>query len=143
MKMKKAIALAVLCLAPALAAAEERPWSNGPVTAVTYVKVKAGKFDDYMAYLGVAYRKQMEASMKAGLVSNWHVYTTQARNPNEPDLILTVTYPNMGTLDKQKEFDAVATSVSGPIAEMNKGFADRSSMREVLGGDLIREVILR
>ena len=143
MTTKKAIAIALLCLAPAVAFSEERPWSKGPVTAVTYVKVKPGKFDDYMAYLGTAYRKSMEATMKAGLATGWHVYTTQPRNASEPDLILTVTYPNMAALDKQKEFDEVAKSVSGTIAEMNKAFADRGTMREVIGGDLIQEVILR
>lgn len=137
------VAAAALCLMPMLADAEQRPYTQGPVTAVTYVKVEPGRFDDYMAYLGGSYRKQMEESVKAGLVLNWHIYSSTPRTPGDPDLILTVTYPNMATLDKNDEFDAVSSRVAGSFTTQNKGFADRGVMRKVLGGDLIREMVLR
>ena len=143
MKSRILLAAAVLCLAPLIAGAEERVYKQGPVTAVTYVKIEPGRFDDYMAYLGGAYRAQMEESIKAGLVMNWHIYTAPARTPNDPDLILTVTYPNMATLDKNDEFDAIGQRVAGSFATQTKGVSDRGVMRNVLGGDLIREVILR
>lgn len=137
------IAAAILCAAPVLASAEERTYKQGPVTAITYVKIEPGRFDDYMAFLGGAYRKTMEESMKAGLVTSWHIYSTKPRNPSDPDLILAVTYPDMATLDKNDEFDAISQRVAGSFATQNKGFSDRGVMRKVLGGDLIREVILR
>lgn len=143
MKPSMLAAVAALCLAPMLVSAEERPWKQGPVTAVTYVKIEPGRFDDYMAYLGGAYRAQMQESIKAGLVLNWHIYTTQARNANEPDLILSVTYPNMATLDKNDEFDAIGQRMAGTFAAQNEGFAKRGAMRKVIGGDIIREVLLR
>ena len=137
------VAAAALCLVPMLASADERPYKPGPVTAVTYVKVEPGRFDDYMAYLGGAYRKQLDENIKAGLVMSWHIYTTTPRNANDPDLILTVTYPNMATLDKNDEFDAISQRMAGEFAKQNKGFADRGVMRKVVGGDLIREMLLK
>lgn len=134
---------AVLCLAPALALAEERPYTQGQVTAITYIKVEPGRFDDYMAFLGGSYRKTMEESMKAGLVTSWHIYSAAPRNPGDPDLILAVTYPNMATLDRNDEFDAISSRVAGTFAAQNKAFAERGSMRKIIGGELVREVVLR
>ena len=141
--MKMNVLLAALCIVPALAFAEERTYSQGPVTAVTYVKVKPGYYDEYMKHLGGSYRAQMKELMKSGLVTDWKIYSAPARTPSDPDLILTITYPNMAALDRNAEFDAISTRVSGTFAAQNKGYADRGSMREVLGGILIREQILK
>lgn len=140
---KVVLAVAALCIAPLLAMAEERPYSQGPVTSVSFVKIKPGQYDNYMKYLAGPYRKQMEAQIKAGLAMSWHVYDNQAHNPTEPDVILSVTYPNMATFDKQKEFDDVAQQVMGSFATMDKAYADRGTMREILGSQLIREVVLK
>src|SRR5260370_16826263 len=95
MKAIKAL-VAALCFVPAIALAQEtRPYTFGPVTAVTYVKVKPGHFDEYMTHLGGAYRKQMQAFQKAGLVVDYKVYSTTAPPPPDPHVILPVTYPNM------------------------------------------------
>ena len=140
--IRKAL-IAALCIVPAFALAEERTYSQGPVTAVTYVKIKPGMFDEYMKHLGGSYRAQMKELQKAGLVTDWKIYTVPARTPTEPDMILSVTYPNMGALDKQTEFDAISNRVAGTFASQNKGYADRGAMREVLGGVLMREQVLK
>ncbi len=142
--MKTKLILAALCFVPAIAAAQEtRPYTFGPVTAVTYVKVKAGHFDEYMTHLGGAYRKQMQAFQKAGLVVDYKVYSTTPRTPADPDVILTVTYPNMAALDKNAEFDAIGQQVAGAISTQNKGFESRGAIREVLGGILTQEMVLK
>ena len=143
MKATKALIIA-LCMVPAVALAQEtRPYTFGPVTAVTYVKVKPGHFDEYMQHLGGAYRKQMEAFQKAGLVVGYKVYSTTPRTPADPDVILTVTYPNMAALDKNTEFDAISQQVAGSLTSQNKGYGDRGAIREVLGGMLTQEMILK
>ncbi len=136
--------LATLCIVPALALAEDtRPYTYGPVTAVSYIKVKAGHFDEYMQHLGGAYRKQMQAFQKAGLVLDYKVYSTTPRTPADPDVILTVVYPNYAALDKTAEFDALSQQVAGTITAQNKAFGDRGAIREVLGGMLTQEMILK
>ena len=143
MNATKALIIA-LCMIPAIALAQEtRPYTFGPVTAVTYVKVKPGHFDEYMQHLGGAYRKQMEAFQKAGLVVGYKVYSTNPRTPADPDVILTVTYPNMAALDKNAEFDAISQQVAGSLTSQNKGYGDRGAIREVLGGMLTQEMILK
>jgi hypothetical protein len=136
--------LATLCIVPALALAQDsRPYTYGPVTAVTYVKVKAGHFDEYMQHLGGTYRKQMQAFQKAGLVLDYKVYSAAPRTPADPDVILTVVYPNYAALDKTSEFDALSQQVAGTITAQNKAYGDRGAIREVLGGVLTQELILK
>ena len=138
------IVAAALAILPAIAFAQEsRPYTNGPVTAVTYVRVKDGRFDDYMRHLGGLYRKQMDAFQKAGLVTGYKVFSSTPRSPNEANVILTVTYPNMAAFDRSQEFDAIGQQVAGTFSEQNKAFADRGVMREIIGSELVREVVLK
>jgi hypothetical protein len=85
----------------------------------------------------------MEANIKAGLIVRYGVYSAQARTPQDPDLILTVTYANMAALDKIDEGDAVAAKVLGSTDMQNKATIDREVLREVMGSQLIRELILK
>jgi hypothetical protein len=143
-------ALGTLLIAFALLASTDsfaqgsRPYRDGPVTQVSFIRVKPGQFDTYMKYLGGPYRTQMEANQKAGLVIAWKVFApVDVRSPQDPNVILTVTYPNLATLDKTDEFDAVLANIGTTIEAANKGFADRGTMREALGTQLMREVILK
>jgi hypothetical protein len=135
-----AIALIVPC---GTSAQSSRPYKEGPVTSVSFVRTKPGQFDEYMRYLGGSYRTQMEANQKAGLIIGYKVFAVPPRNPQDPDVILTTTYPNMAALDKTEEFDAISSRIAGTLEAQNKAFADRGSMREVIGSQLMREMILK
>jgi hypothetical protein len=124
-------------------AQDVKTYKEGPVTELSYIKIKPGKFDEYMKYLGTSYRALLEANKKAGLITGYAVYSTQARSPQEPDLILAVTYANMAALDKIDEAESVAAKLLGPSSVQNKEYAARESMREVLGGQLVRELTFK
>jgi hypothetical protein len=125
------------------AVADEKPYKEGPVTSVTFVRVKDGKFFEYMTYLGASYRQQMEALKKAGLVLDYKIYRATPQSPQEANLILTVVYPNYAALDHNAEFDAVATKTQGSLKAADEGFGTRDSMREVLGSNLVQELTLK
>lgn len=124
-------------------AQEAKPYKEGPVTEISYIKTKPGRFDDYMKFLDTTYKSLMEANKKAGLIIRYAVFSTQPRTPQDPDLILSVTYPNMAALDKIEEAEAIAAKVIGPDDVQNKATIERGPMRDVLGGQLIRELILK
>ena len=127
-----------------VAQAQERPYREGPVTEISFVKVKPGKFDEYMAYLAGPYREFMEANKKAGLIVSYGIYGARARNPGEPDLYLTTTYANMAALDGLEDREAANVSkVFGSRKQSMQKSADREAMREVLGSELVRELILK
>ena len=124
-------------------AQDVKSYKEGSVVQISYIKIKPGKFEAYMKFLDTTYKAVMDANKKAGLILSYGVYSAQARNPREPDLILTVTYANMAALDKSDEGDAVAAKIVGSMDVRNKAAIDREALREVLGGELIRELILQ
>ena len=142
-KLALTLALAACAIATAALAADDRPYKDGPVTVITAVKIKPGKQDEYLRYLAGPYKLGLEEQKKAGLVMGYAVYNAVARTPHDADMYLTVIYPNMAALDKGDEMQAIVGKIQGSLQEMNKGFADRGSMREILGSEVIREQILK
>jgi hypothetical protein len=94
-----------LCFVMATAASgqEEKPYKDGEVTIISYIKTKPGKFDDYMKYLDTTYKQLMDAEKKEGLIVRYGVFSADPRTPQDPDLLLTITVPNMAALDKTDE----------------------------------------
>ena len=139
----------LLCLLLAVAAgpasAQERPYTDGPVIVVSAVKVMDGQFENYMAFLNGTWRPMMQASKDAGIVSDFHVYSAQAHNPNEADLYLVTSYPNMAALD---DIDAKTDPIMAKVTKMNYKQADEASgkrtvMRTLLGAEMLRELVFK
>jgi hypothetical protein len=123
-------------------AQDAKPYKEGKVLQVSFIKIKPGQLNNYMKYLDGPYKANMEAMKKAGLITGYAVYRSQPRTPQDADLILTVAYPNMAALDRSEEADAISTKVMGPMASRDKASMDRESMRELLGSQLTREWVL-
>lgn len=145
MKARLLLAAACVCLFSAQVLADDaRAYKEGPVTQVTFVKIKPGQFDNYMKWLDANYKPLNEALMKAKVIVGYKVYGQDARDPHDADLILTVTYANMAALDNLDErVDPIAEKLQGSRDKQNQGFADRGSMREILGEKLVRELVLK
>ena len=139
----------LLCLLLAVvdvpASAQERPYTDGPVVVVSAVKIVDGQFENYMAFLNGTWRPMMQASKDAGIVSDFHVYSAQAHNPNEADLYLVTSYPNMAALD---DIDAKTDPIMAKVTKMNYKQADEASgkrtvMRTLLGAEMLRELVFK
>ena len=145
MKLQTLLATTLICAFSVQAAADEaRVYKEGPVTVVTYVKVKPGQFDNYMKFLDTTYKPLQEELIKAKVTVGYKIYSNQARDPHDADLILSVTYPNMAALDNLADrTDAIAEKFGGNRDKRNQAAADRESMREILGSKDIRELILK
>ena len=141
------IAAVLLALAAftAPAVAQDRAWSEGPVTNVSAIKIVDGQWENYMAYLQKNWKGVMEEAKKAGYVLDYKVYSAQAHNPQEADLYLVVTYPNMAMLDGMNE---KMEPIQQKVTNMNFREADEASgkrmvMRTLLGEELLREINLK
>ncbi len=153
--MTKTIILSVYLAASSLSltasAEDERAYSEGPVTSVTYLQVEYGHFEEYVDWLNSTWKPTMEATKKAGLIIEYKVFTAGKfdplppipRSPDGPNIILWITYKNMAALDKSVELEAVAKKVIGSTEVQNKARVGRSEYRRPLGGELIRELILK
>ncbi len=137
-------ALALFAGASASLAQETRPYSEGRVVNVSYIKVKPGQFDAYMKYLATTYKQLMEEQKKAGLIVEYAVYGAQARSPQDPDLVLTTTYANWAAFDGlEAKMDAMLAKAFGTREKANQGQIDREKMREVLGEENLQELVLK
>ena len=141
------IAAVLLALAAftAPAVSQDRAWSERPVTNVSAIKIVDGQWENYMAYLQKNWKGVMEEAKKAGYVLDYKVYSAQAHNPQEADLYLVVTYPNMAMLDGMNE---KMEPIQQKVTKMNYREADEASgkrmvMRTLLGEELLREINLK
>ena len=125
-------------------AQDERQYTDGPVTDVTYLRVEYGHFEDYIDWLNSTWKSTMEAMKKAGLIIDYKVFRATPKSPDQPNIILMITYKNgMAALDKGVELEAVAKKVICSTECQNKARVARSEYRKVLGSELIRELILK
>jgi hypothetical protein len=136
--------LLVFCAATSTSA-QERSWTQGPVSVVTAVKVMPGQDENYINFLGSTYKPLLEEQKKAGIILSYRVYDASPRNPDDADMYLVVTYPNMASFDGLNEkTEPLMKKVTGQNrAQAAAAGAQRSSMRTILGSEMIREVVLK
>jgi hypothetical protein len=127
-----------------IAADDGYSYTEGSVSNVTSVRTKPGMFDTYMEFLSKTFKPMMEEQKKAGLVLSYAVYAGTPKTPAEPDLYLVVEYKNMAALDDlNAKTDPISKKFYASLAASNKAAADRESVRQILGNELIRQLILK
>jgi hypothetical protein len=138
------VAVLLLACASSAFAQEEHAYTEGPVINISYIKIKPGMFDVYMKYLQTTYKQIMEEQKKAGLVVDYGVYQAFARSPKEADLYLTTTFKNWAAFDGLTDkTDAVTRKIWGSLQKSDAAAIDREKMREILGQEIVQELILK
>jgi len=127
-----------------LAAAADRPYTEGPVVNVSAIRTEPGMFDAYMAYLAGPYKQAMDAQKAAGLIVDYSVHSVTPRGPDDPDLYLITVYKNMAALDGlQDKMDPIQEKVFGNEQQQTAKTIERGKMRTLLGNQLLRKLILK
>jgi hypothetical protein len=138
------VCLAAFSLSLNARSQDERQYTEGPVTDVSYIKVEYGHFEEYIDWLNSTWKPTMEASKKAGLIIDYKVFSATPKSPDQPNLILWITFKNAAAaLDKGVELEAVAKKVICSTECQNKARVGRNEYRKTLGSELIRELILK
>ena len=148
MKLRYLVTLAVTALsmsaiAPVLAD-DSKSYTDGPVSEVTSIRTKPGMFDAYMKWLDKNGKQLREDEKKAGLIVDYAIYTVQPRSPHDPDLYMVVTYKNMAALDGLSDrVEPLMKKIWASRDAAAKADADRESLREILGSELIQRLNLK
>ena len=123
-------------------AAQESPYTEGPVTQVVSIKVAAGHGDEYAAYLASTWVKQQEALKDSGIILGYAVYSATPRGPQDANIYLTTTYANMAALDglDARSDAAIAKALGTTPAQGQQAMAQRNAIRELMGIELVREM---
>lgn len=137
---------ALLALAAGSVSAQEaRSFSEGPVSVVTRVRVHEGQMDNYLSYLAKTFKPLLEAQKEAGIITSYAVYSTRPRSPDDHNMYLVMRYPNMASFDG---LDDRVEPLSSKLLGMNRAqnaeaAIARGKMREILGSEVIRELVLK
>ena len=138
-----ALAASLLLLAASVYAQVKRPFRNGSVWSVSYIRMKPGMETAYLNYIATDWKRNQEASKKDGLILSYRVLTTEPHNPQDFNIMLMTEYKDLTTLEaNQDKADALAQRVIGDDAKQMQGYRERLEIREVLGVRQAREIVL-
>ena len=148
MKLRFLATLAVAALSltatSTVLADDSKSYTEGPVTVVTAIRTKPGMFDAYMKWLDTTGKQIRDDQKKAGIILDYAVYSANPRSPHDPDLYMTITYKNMAALDGLDDrVEPLMKKIYASRDASNKASADRESLREILGTELIRKLELK
>jgi hypothetical protein len=147
MKLMSVLFAAALLLSlslPARSVAQGLPYTEGSVWSIGFVKTVPGMTNDYYKNLADNWMKMNEAAKKEGLVLSYKVLYGPAANTEDWDIMLMIEYKNMAAMDGMAEkMEALSGKLMGSQDTRRVGAVKRNEIREIVGGKLVREIILK
>jgi hypothetical protein len=138
-----ATALSMSTISPALAD-DSKSYTEGTVMEVTSIRTKPGMFDAYMKWMDTTGKQLREDEKKAGIILDYAIYSVTPRSPQDPNVYLTITYKNMAALDGLEDrVEPFLKKIWASREAAAKANADRESLREIIGTELIRKLELK
>ena len=120
-----------------------RPFHNGSVWNIAFIRMKPGMETAYLNYLAGPWKTNQEASKKEGIILSYKVLTVEGHTPGEWNVMLMTEYKNLAALEANEDkADALAQKVVGDDEKQRQGYRDRLEIREVIGDRLAREIVL-
>jgi hypothetical protein len=145
---RRSAALAAIVLFVGLAgfttyAQVARPYHDGSVWSIAFIRVKAGMDAAYLNYLASDWKREQEAMKAEGIILSYKVIATEAHTPAEFNLMLMTEYKSLAAMEANADkAEALGQKLFGNDQKMMQGYKDRLEIREVLGDRLGREIIL-
>jgi hypothetical protein len=121
----------------------KRPYHDGSVWSIQFIRIKPGMENSYMSYLAGDWKKNEEAAKQAGLILSYKVISTEAHGTADFNLMLMVEAKDLASLDANKEkIQAIIEKIVGDDQKQMQGYQQRAEVREIIGSRLAREVVL-
>ena len=144
MKFAALCTMLVLMLAAQTGFGQEKPYKEGSVWTVIFVKVKPGMMDTYLRDLGANRKKLMEQAKKDGLILSERLLSGDATGREDFDLILMVEFKNWAAFDGLSDkFRALAEKMVGSEDKQVQMMTKRTEVREIVGTKTMQEIFLR
>lgn len=120
-----------------------RPYRNGSVWNVAFIRMKPGMDTAYLNYVATDWKKEQDALKKDGMILSYKVLTTEAHGSGDFNIMLMTEYKDLATMEaNETKADNLAQQVIGDDKKQMQGYKDRLEVREVLQDRLAREIIL-
>jgi hypothetical protein len=142
MRWALSLVLAIGLAVPAMA--QDKPWKDGTVWNVTFVKTKPGMGDIYLRDLAANWRKLMDAAQKEGLIVSYKVLGGSSANRDDWDLMLMTESKNWASFDNSTEkWEALQAKIIGSEDKQQQLMVKRTDVREILGDKTLQEVVFK
>ena len=133
----------VLAASVVVIAQVNRPFRNGSVWSISFIKMKPGMETAYLNYVADEWKREQEALKKDGQIISYKVLTTEAHGANDWNIMLMTEYKDLATMEaNETKADNLAQTVIGSDEKQMQGYRDRLQIREVLETRIAREQVL-
>jgi hypothetical protein len=147
MKLKRtfigSLVFLVLIVGLSVFAQVNRPYRNGSVWSIAFIRIKPGMETAYLNYLAGPWKANQEAAKKEGLILSYKVISAEGHTPADWNVMLMTEYKDLATMEANEDKgDALAQKMVGNDEKQMQGYKDRLEIREVMGDRLAREIVL-
>jgi len=133
----------VLTLSVVIYAQVGRPYRNGTVWSIGFIKMKPGMESAYLNYVATDWKRDQEALKRDGQIISYKVLQTEAHGSTDWNLLLMTEYKNMATREaNEPKEDALYQRTIGNDEKQRQGYRERLEIREVMADRLAREIVL-
>lgn len=138
------LALIMTVTAAAQVAAQDKPYSEGSVWSLTFIKLKPGMFDTYIRDAVVGRKREMEEARKQGLVLSYKVLSGISANRDDWDLLFMEEYKNWAAFDGLlAKMEAIEAKFMGSEEQRAQAKFKRTDVREVVGEKVMQELLVK
>ncbi|MGI8735442.1 MAG: hypothetical protein ACR2LM_19325 [Pyrinomonadaceae bacterium] len=133
----------VLALSVVAFAQVNRPFKNGTVWSIGFIRMKPGMETAYLNYVAGDWKREQEALKKDGMIVSYKILQTEAHGAGDWNLMLLTEYKDLATYEQNLDkTDALLQTVIGNDDKQRQGYRERLEIREVLADRLAREIVL-
>lgn len=133
----------LLMLGISVFAQVSRPYRNGSVWSIGFIRMKPGMESAYLNYVATDWKREQEELKKDGQALSYKVLQTEAHGTGDWNLMLMTEYKDMATLEaNEAKAEALVQRVIGNDDKQRQGYRERLEIREVLADRLAREIVL-
>lgn len=137
------LVLLVSVVAVSAYAQMKRPFHNGSVWTVAFIRMKPGMETAYLNYLAGQWKTNQEAMKKEGIILSYKVLSTEGHTPGDFNIMLMTEYKNLAAMEANDDkADQLAQTLVGDDEKQRQGYRDRLEIREIIGDRLAREIVL-
>jgi hypothetical protein len=121
----------------------KRPYRDGSVWRMDFIRMKPGMESAYLTYLTSDWKREQEAMKKEGLTLSYKVMTSESHGQNDWNVVLMTEFKNMATMEANADkIEAVGLNMFGDEQKIRQGYEDRTKIRDIIGDRLAREIVL-
>jgi hypothetical protein len=136
--------LVILMTQLTVSAQTSKPYTEGPVWNVQFIKTKPGMTRLYLSNLNDGWIKIMNEAKTEGLILDYKVFSGTPGSKDDWDLMLMYELKNHGAEDGLNDkMEAMRNKMFGSEDVQQKSAVARNDLRELLGGKMTQELIFK